>query len=631
MRAILIVSFLIALASSVQAAEPATAPGIASLSESDRLNAWFDEKFEERLQMSPAWLTRLARKERYDEYDDFSEAEQDRQLEWMAETVVDLNSQFSYDALDLETKTSYDLWIYQYERAQAARKFRRSNYTFTQMLGPQSSVAQFLIRFHKVDDEADMVAYNKRIGGISRAISELLGQAKQQAEEGVRPPRFAYEGAIVEAEALITGAPFSQVGTDSPLWSDAKGKISALEEAGKIDPATAAELREGARAALLSEFQPTYEGLIGWLNTDMDNAKMNAQGVHSLPNGAAYYQYRLKSSTSTELTADEIHEIGLSEVARIRGEMDQIREQVGFEGNLQAFFTHLKEDDRFLYPNTDEGRHGYLRDSENYLAFINERLPQYFGILPKADLIVRRVESFREQDGAPQHYSSGAPDGSRPGVYYAHLSDMKSMPKPLMEAIAYHEGNPGHHMQLSIAQESTSVPQFRTQAGSTVYSEGWGLYAELLAKEMGAYQDPYSDFGRLTTEIWRAVRLVVDTGIHAKGWSEEGAIAYFKENSAVADGAIKAEVRRYFAWPGQATAYKIGMLKILALRRSAEEALGDRFDIREFHDTVLGGGALPLSILERRVDNWVSSKGGLSTRPPAVLTNPDHPGNPAPH
>jgi uncharacterized protein (DUF885 family) len=261
-----------------------------------------------------------------------------------------------------------------------------------------------------------------------------------------------------------------------------------------------------------------------------------------------------------------------------------------------------------LKANTDEGRQAYIGAATAHLDFIKAKLPDYFGLLPKADLVVKRVEAFREQPGAAQHYFPGTPDGSRPGIYYAHLSDMGAMPIPQLEVIAYHEGNPGHHMQISIAQELTSVPKFRTQAGFTAYSEGWGLYSELLAKEMGAYEDPYSDFGRLTTEIWRAIRLVLDTGLHSKGWTEEQAVEYFITNSPASEGQIRSEVQRYIVLPGQATAYKVGMLKILEVRERAKTELGDKFDIKGFHDTVLGGGALPLEVLETRVDEWVAAQ-----------------------
>ena len=268
----------------------------------------------------------------------------------------------------------------------------------------------------------------------------------------------------------------------------------------------------------------------------------------------------------------------------------------------------MREDEQFYYPNTDEGREAYLQAARDHLAFINEQLPDYFGLLPKADIIVKRVEAFREQDGGAQHYYPGAPDGSRPGIFYAHISDMGAMPIPQLEVIAYHESNPGHHMQISIAQELESVPEFRTQSFFIGYIEGWALYSELLAKEMGAYEDPYSDFGRLTTEIWRAIRLVVDTGLHHKQWTEEEAVAYFMANSPAAEGQIRSEVQRYIVWPGQATAYKIGMQKIIDLRVKARAELGDAFDIRAFHDTVLSGGALPLAVLERRVDDWIAAQ-----------------------
>lgn len=576
-------------------------------SESERLNAWFAEKFEEKLQMSPIWLTFLGRKEQYDQVDDFSEEAEEKQLAWVGETVKELKADFDYEKLNQEAQISYDIWVYQYEQDLEGQEFKYNSYVFTQMQGIQAFAAQFLINFHKVDDASDMAAYNKRIVGISDGISVLIERAKLHASKGVRPPRFAYEGVIEQATNLITGAPFTE-GSDSPLWADVQRKIKALVEAEKIDQESADSLLADSKTSLMEHFLPTYQTLIAWFEKDIVNTDEVATGVGKQSNGKEFYNYRLKVSTTTDLTADQIHQIGLDEVARITTEMEAIKKQVGFEGSLDEFFKFIKEDDRFFYPNTDEGRQGYITDTETYLAFINEQLPTYFGILPKADLVVKRVEAFREQDGAAQHYSSGTPDGSRPGVYYAHLSDMRAMPKNEMEAIAYHEGNPGHHMQISIAQELTSVPEFRTQAGFTAYSEGWGLYAELLAKEMGAYKDPYSDFGRLITEIWRAVRLVVDTGIHSKGWTETEAIAYFSAKAPVAEQAVQSEVRRYIVWPGQATAYKIGMLKIIELRKNAEQTLGDKFDIRGFHDTILGGGAMPLSILERRVEQWTETQ-----------------------
>lgn len=579
------------------------------LSESERLNEWFAAKYEEQLQTSPIMLTFLGRKEKYDQINDMTEAFEKEQLAWQAQNVADLKANFDYDKLTAEAKISYDIWLYQYEQAKAGQQFNKNGYIFTQFNGIQAFAAQFLINFHRVDELSDMQAYIKRIAGISTAIDQLLVRAKENAAEGTRPPRFAYEGVIEQAGNLITGIPFSNAegATDSPLWMDVQRKIKALVDAEKITAEQAETLKNDAKTQLLESFKPSYQALIAWFESDIENTASNATGVSTQKNGQAFYDHMIGVSTTTKLSSAEIHDIGVKEVARITNEMIAIKERVGFEGDLQAFFNFIKTDEQFFYPNTDEGRQGYITDTEAYLAVINEQLPDYFGILPKADLVVKRVEAFREQDGAAQHYNPGTPDGSRPGVYYAHLSDMASMPKNEMEGVAYHEGNPGHHMQISIAQELTSIPQFRTQANFTAYSEGWGLYAELLAKEMGAYKNDFSDFGRLVNEMWRAVRLVVDTGLHAKGWTEQQAIAYFKEKTPIAEEAIISEVRRYLVLPGQATAYKIGMLKIIELRENAKKALGERFDIRGFHDTVLGGGAMPLAILERRVNDWVAN------------------------
>lgn len=576
------------------------------LSESERLNQWFDVKYEQQLQQSPLQMTFMGRKDKYDQIDDVTLAAEQQQLDWLAATVKELKSSFDYDKLTLEAQTSYDIWVYQYEMAEAGAKFRKNHYVFTQMQGIHAMLPQILINFHKVDNAEDMRAYVARIEGISRAITDLLERARNNAAQGIRPPRFAYEGVLTQLNNLLSGSPLNDAEQDIPLWADTKAKINALVEADKLSDEQAKDLSNAAKMALQQHFQPAYLALQQWLTSDIENTETNPTGVTSHPNGKAYYDHQLKISTTTDLSAEQIHQIGLDEVARITEEMIAIKNKVGFPGDLTEFFKFIKTDDQFFYPDTDAGRQAYIDDTQLYLNFINSRLPEFFGTLPKAGLIVKRVEPFREQKGAAQHYFPGTPDGARPGIYYAHLADMRFMPKNEMEAIAYHEGNPGHHMQISIAQELTSVPAFRTQANFTAYSEGWGLYAELLAKEMGAYQNPYSDFGRLITEMWRAVRLVVDTGLHSKGWTEQQAIDYFIAKTPISEGAVVSEVRRYLVIPGQATAYKIGMLKIQELRQYAEQQLGERFDIRDFHDTILTGGAMPLNVLERRVKNWVS-------------------------
>lgn len=595
-------------ASSAEAPATATVEEIAA--ETERLNAWFEEKFEAELLESPIQLTFLGRDERQGEIDDFSEAAQNAQLQRTLANAAELAASFDYEKLTPDAKISYDIWMYQAETAKAANAFRTNGYIFDQMQALHAFFPQLLIAFHKVIDGEDMDNYLLRISGSANAIDQLITQSKTNAEAGVRPPYFAFESVIEEAGKIISGAPFDDSGEDSDVWADAQAKIANLLEQGQIDQDKADQLTTDIRTALVEEWKPAYERLIAWQEEDKVNATPQAQGVTLLPNGVDYYNERLANQTTTALTSDEIHEIGLAEVARLRAEMEEIQADFGFEGSLQDFFAFLrdtKDDERLYYPNTDEGRQGYIDDATAAIDGIKAVLPDYFGILPKADMVVKRVEPFREQDGAAQHYFPSTPDGSRPGVYYAHLSDMTAMPKRELEVIAYHEGLPGHHMQIAIQQELEAVPTFRTQAGFTAYSEGWGLYSEWLAIEMpDTYQDPLSRFGRAGSEIWRAIRLVLDTGLHAKGWSEEEAVAYFMENSAITEAQARSEVRRYLVLPGQATSYKVGMLKIQELRRQAEAELGDAFDIRAFHDTILGGGAMPLAILERRVENWIA-------------------------
>lgn len=577
--------------------------------QSARLNAWFDEQYEQSLQFSPLRMTFLGRKDLYDQLDDVSPEAQRRQLAWMQASVEAMESQFDYDALDAEARLSWDLWKRQYEDARDAERFVDHGYAFDQMNGMHSMLPTLLINFHRVDSEADYQAYISRLGASARLFDQLLARGQASAAKGIRAPKFAYEGVIEQSRKLIAGAPFDD-SEPSALWADLVAKADALVEAGTIDAARADALKAEARSALLEQLMPAYERVIAWSESELPHALENPTGVGAThPDGADYYAFQLRQNTTTAMGADEIHQLGLDEVARLRGEMEAVMATVGFEGDLQAFFEHINTSPQFRYPDTDAGRQAYIDDATKAIDNIKQHLPAYFGLLPKADLVVRRVEAFREQDGAAQHYFPGTPDGARPGIYYAHLSDMDAMPKTELEVIAYHEGLPGHHMQISIAQELEGVPTFRTQYSSTAYSEGWGLYSEWLAKEMpDTYQDPYSEYGRLMSEMWRAIRLVVDTGMHAKGWTEEQAVDFFRQNASVPDAAIRSEVRRYLIMPGQATAYKVGMICIQQLRAKAEAELGEAFDIRGFHDTVLGGGAMPLDLLERRVDAWIASR-----------------------
>lgn len=585
---------------------PATQATSLSASEDVRLNAWFERMYEEQLQFSPIALTVQGRKDHYGELDDLSREAAQKRVAWLQAKAGEMKSSFDYALLSPETQLSWDLFDYQVQAAVDADQFVDHTYPFEQMGGFQSFLPTFLINFHKVDSEDDYLAYVQRLRDVPRVFSQEMDQVKRSAAAGIRPPRFTHEGVIEQASKVINGAPFT-AGKDSALWADAQAKADALLKSGKIDAVRAAQLKSDARAALVEAVLPAYAGVVNWFRADLPNAAVNPSGVGTThPNGAAYYAQRLRAATTTDLTPDQVHQIGLAEVERLRGEMTALKDRVGFKGDLNAFFKFVDSDPRFKYPNTDAGRQAYLDDATKAIATIKTQLPNYFGLLPKADLVVRRVEPYREVAGAAQHYYPSTPDGSRPGIYYAHLSDMSAMPKTNLETIAYHEGLPGHHMQIAIAKELEDVPEFRKQAMFNAYAEGWGLYAEWLAREMpGTFTDPYSEYGRLTNEMWRAIRLVVDTGLHAKGWTQQQAVEYAASNSSNPRSSIEAEVRRYIVWPGQASSYKIGMLKIQELRRKAETELGDRFDIRGFHDAVLGGGALPLALLERRVDQWI--------------------------
>jgi uncharacterized protein (DUF885 family) len=608
------IALIAALAACGTAPRPEPAPAAYSAeavaAESERLNAWFEQIFDESVARDPMRQTFLGIKDRYGEWSDASEAFALAELNYRRADVAEMKATFDFDKLDEQTKLSWRLTEYQLERAEAAWPFRDHGYVFDQMNGVQSEIPAFLINQHKVTSASDAEAYISRLKGVPEFLGQNVENARAAAAKGIQPPAFVYDYVLSDARGVITGFPFSGASDgseDSPLMEDFRGKVTALADNSTITEEEAADLIARAAEALTTSVGPAYEAAITELTAQQATATTD-DGIWKLPDGGDYYNQRLAQMTTTDLTAEEIHQLGLDEVARIHGEMEAIMKQVGFEGSLQDFFAFMRTDPRFYKPNTPEGKAEYLAEAEAAIAQMKGDLPKLFNTFPKADMIVKAVEPFREKSAGKAFYSRPAPDGSRPGIYYANLYDMADMPTYQLEALAFHEGIPGHHMQIAIAQELEGIPSFRKYGGYTAYSEGWGLYTELVPKEMGYYADPYSDFGRLAMEIWRAARLVVDTGIHDKHWTREQAIQYLMDNTPNPQGDCEKAIERYIVMPGQATAYKIGMLKIVELRERARTQLGDAFDIREFHDIVLKDGAVPLAVLEETVDAWLASK-----------------------
>lgn len=573
-----------------------------ALTQNEKLDNWFEEIFMEAVSHYPQFLTRLGDKTDYDKWNDPSKVfylerldEDRRNLEYIKET-------FKVADLDESHALSYRLYVNGIEDDLATAQYWDYGYTFNQMFGVQSGVPAFLINQHRIGSVEDAQAYIARLNGVKDYMGVHVANAKSRAAKGIMPPLYVYDHILRDARNIIKGAPFDE-GDYSTLLADFEKKVKKL----KLQQDQEQELFKEAITALLTSFKPAYEGLIA----EMENQQANAStddGAWKLPNGEAYYKSRLKQMTTTDMTATEIHNLGLSEVARIHGEMREIMKKVGYEGTLQEFFTHLKNDPKQYYEDSDAGRDAYLTRAEEIIEVMKTRLDDVFLVKPKADLVVKKVEAFREKSAGKAFYNRPAPDGSRPGMYYANLYKITDMPKYQMEALAYHEGIPGHHMQIAIQQELENIPKFRKFSGITAYSEGWGLYSEYLPKEMGFYQDPYSDFGRLAMELWRAARLVVDTGIHDKKWTREEAITYLTTNTPNPENDCVKAIERYIVMPGQATAYKIGMIKILSLREDAKKRLGDKFDIREYHNVIISSGPVPLNIMEERVEKWVMGK-----------------------
>ncbi len=586
-------------------ASPETPSAEDIAAESAWLNEWFDQKFAETISRSPITQTYLGIKDNYGEWDDVSDANALKELEILRADVAEMETSFNPDLLDHQAKISWRIAEMNLKQAEEDYKYLHHGYVFDQMNGVQAEIPAFLINQHQITSKSDAEAYISRLGGIPAYLEQNLENARIALADGIQPPAFVYKYVLSDAQGVITGAPFDDSGKDSPLMGDFRKKVTSLVENGTITQAEADQLLDEATDALTNSVGPAYKAAIAELGEQAKTATTD-DGAWKLPDGDAYYASRLADYTTTDMTAEEIHNLGLAEVARIHDEMRGIMKQVGFEGSLKEFFDFTRTDPQFFKPNTPEGKAEYLDEATGWIDQMREDLPNVFNTFPKADMIVKAVEPFREKSAGKAFYSRPAPDGSRPGTYYANLYRMQDMPTYQMQALAFHEGIPGHHMQIAIAQELTGVPKFRKYGGFTAFSEGWGLYSEYLPKEMGYYSDPYDDFGRLAMEIWRAARLVVDTGIHDQHWTREQAIQYLLDNTPNPEGDARKAIERYIVMPGQATAYKIGMNKIVELREKAKAELGDKFDIRDFHDVVLKDGAVPLDILEENVDAWIT-------------------------
>lgn len=529
----------------------------------------------------------------YGKWGDASAAGDERSYALPQSTLETMRANHDPATLPEQDALSFRLFEAVAARRAALWPYRDYGYIFDQMNGAQSGLPAFLINIHRVADRQQAVDYVSRIRGLGQQLDTLSAESRARADAGVMPPRWVYPYVIKDVQNLL------DAGAGNAVLEDFGGKVDALA----LADADKAALKADALAAWDQSARPAYQRLLAEMQRQQAIAPTD-DGVWRLPQGAGYYEALLANYTTTDLTADQIHQIGLDEVARIHGEMRAIMAQVGFTGTLQEFFAFTRDDPRFYHTTRED----YLAEAEAVLARMEARLPEYFGVLPKDPMVIKPVEAFREQSAGKAFYQSPAPDGSRPGTYYVNLYNLRDMSRNELEALAYHEGVPGHHLQRSIQTALGDVPPFRRFGGVTAYTEGWGLYTEELGKDMGFYTDPYSDFGRLGMELWRACRLVVDTGIHHKRWSRERAIQYLADNTPNPPGDIEKAIERYVVYPGQATAYTIGKLKIMELRARAQAELGDGFDYRTFHDAVLKSGPVPLSILEENIDAWIATQ-----------------------
>lgn len=564
-------------------------------------NTLFDTIYNENLMESPIRQTYMGIKKDYGKWDDISDKQTTKDY-FRDISNLERLKQINPEFLDEQTLLSYQLFKDSLTNNIDDYQWRFHNYPVNQMRGLHSQSISMLMNAHTISDISDAYAYISRLHGLKKLMKQLTQNLIDREERGIMAPHFVFDYVISDTVNVLQGKPFNDKGI-SPLYADFYKKIIKLE----ITHKEKETLLFQAKEALLTDVKSGFSTLISYLREQQSRASYD-DGIWKLPNGDLFYKNALKRTTTTSMTSQQVHDLGLSEVSRIHNEMKTIIQQVEFKGDLKQFFEFIRTDQQFYYDNTEAGRQAYLQQATNHINQMRNKLDELFITKPKADLIVKRVESFRERSAGKAFYNRPSPDGTRPGRYYANLYDMRNMPIYQMEALAFHEGIPGHHMQLSLAMELENIPQFRKYGRYTAYSEGWGLYSEYLPKEIGFYQDPYSDFGRLAMELWRACRLVVDTGLHQMRWTREQAIDYLSQNTPNPQGDIVKAIERYIVMPSQATAYKIGMIKILSLRKRAKSQLGDKFKLKDFHNVILKNGPVPLDVLEQQVDKYILKK-----------------------
>ena len=571
---------------------------------SKKFNSFLDKTFDEKLARSPMKQTLLGIKTNYHKLNDISEKNLKEEDQFSRQYLKQLK-QFKLKKLNKKDQISYLLLEDQLKQEQKEYKYRFFRYPVTQKFGLHSWLPVFMTNYHSITSYKDAKDYITRIKAFKPFMDELIINLKNREKKGMLPPKFVFPKVTDQIKNLLIGYPF-ETGTDSLIYSDFKKKIENFNREQKRT------LLLKIEQALFTSYQPAYQSLLKYWQ-GLEKKADDKDGIWKFKGGDKYYRWLVKKHTTTNLSPKAIHKLGLKEMSRIHKEMNVIKNKINFKGSLNDFFKFIvtnPNNQNLYYPSTNNGRNSYLKKTKQLIQQMQKTLPQYFNLLPKAKVIVKRIESFREKSAGLAFYQRPTPGGKIPGIYYINLFDMKNSPVFQMEALAYHETIPGHHLQIAITMEQESLPKFRKFFGAhhTAFVEGWGLYAEKLAKDMGFYKNIYSQLGQLTMELRRAGRLVVDTGIHYKKWTRRQAIDFLLNNTPDVETEHISSIERYIVTPGQALAYTIGMLKIMELREKAKKELKEKFDIRAFHDQVLQNGSLPLSTLEEFITEWIAEK-----------------------